>query len=117
MLHRTLDDVIGVDFELLHGLHRAALPPGVARDDALTFWRAGLGQELWFLEGRCYVLLDEHALWVVTLVFAQRRVAIYPVIDAAVTPRTLDTVCDASEVPACTRQFVGRYGYVRRPAR
>ena len=112
-----LDDVIGVEFQLLYRLHCAALPPGVASDDALTFWRAGLGQELRFLERRCNVLLDELTLRVVTFVFTQRCVAIYPVIDAAVTPRTLDTVCDASEVPACTRQFVGRYGYVRRPAR
>ena len=115
MLHRSLDDVIGVELQLLHGWHCAALPPGVARDERRFAANVGLGQELWLLEGLCDVFRNELALWVVTFVFTQRCIALYPVVDAAVAIRTLDAVCDASEVPACTRQFISRYGYVSWP--
>ena len=115
-LYCLLNDAIGIDLQLLHGLHCTVLPADVARDKWWFAAHAGFRREVQLLERFCDVFLNELTLRVVTFVFTKCCVAIYPVVDAAVTPRTFNAVRDASEVPACTRQFVSRYGYVRRPA-
>ena len=92
-LHCLLNDAIGID--LLHGLHCTVLPADVARDKRWSAAQAGFRQEVRLLERFCYVFLDELTLRVVTFVFTKCCVAIYPVVDAAVTPRTFNAVRDA----------------------